>query len=311
MMKLFAHLPRVVATLVMLLMAIAAGLHLWNYYMEAPWTRDGRVRSEVTRLATDLSGLVSEVRVQDNQFVKRGELLLTLDRARFVLAVQEAEANLESLRLVMAQKVRDANRANRLNAALAQASREQARADADIATANVHQAEVQLAQARLNLTRTQVRAPTNGYVTNLNLHVGDYLNAGSPVLALVNSDAFYVAGYFEETKLKHIRVGDRVRVMLMGADAPLFGRVASIANGIQDRELTSSQDGQLANVNPTFQWVRLAQRIPVRIQLDPLPSQVRLVAGQTASVEIIPASSSQAASAPSASPQNSSAQGTR
>ena len=287
MMKLLAHLPRVIATLVMLLMAIAAGLHLWNYYMEAPWTRDGRVRSEVTRLATDLSGLVSEVRVQDNQFVKRGELLLTLDRARFVLAVQEAEANLESLRLVMAQKVRDANRANRLNAALAQASREQARADADIATANVHQAEVQLAQARLNLARTQVRAPTNGYVTNLNLHVGDYLNAGSPVLALVNSDAFYVAGYFEETKLKHIRVGDRVRVMLMGADAPLFGRVASIANGIQDRELTSSQDGQLANVNPTFQWVRLAQRIPVRIQLDPLPSQVRLVAGQTASVEIL------------------------
>ena len=310
-MKLLAHLPRVIATLVMLLMAIAAGLHLWNYYMEAPWTRDGRVRSEVTRLATDLSGLVSEVRVQDNQFVKRGELLLTLDRARFVLAVQEAEANLESLRLVMAQKVRDANRANRLNAALAQASREQARADADIATANVHQAEVQLAQARLNLARTQVRAPTNGYVTNLNLHVGDYLNAGSPVLALVNSDAFYVAGYFEETKLKHIRVGDRVRVMLMGADAPLFGRVASIANGIQDRELTSSQDGQLANVNPTFQWVRLAQRIPVRIQLDPFPSQVRLVAGQTASVEIIPASSSQAASAPSASPQNSSVQGTR
>ena len=310
-MKLLAHLPRVIATLVMLLMAIAAGLHLWNYYMEAPWTRDGRVRSEVTRLATDLSGLVSEVRVQDNQFVKRGELLLTLDRARFVLAVQEAEANLESLRLVMAQKVRDANRANRLNAALAQASREQARADADIATANVHQAEVQLAQARLNLARTQVRAPTNGYVTNLNLHVGDYLNAGSPVLALVNSDAFYVAGYFEETKLKHIRVGDRVRVMLMGADAPLFGRVASIANGIQDRELTSSQDGQLANVNPTFQWIRLAQRIPVRIQLDPLPPQLRLVAGQTASVEIIPASSSQAASAPSASPQNSSAQGTR
>lgn len=310
-MKLLAHLPRVIATLVMLLMAIAAGLHLWNYYMEAPWTRDGRVRSEVTRLATDLSGLVSEVRVQDNQFVKRGELLLTLDRARFVLAVQEAEANLESLRLVMAQKVRDANRANRLNAALAQASREQARADADIATANVHQAEVQLAQARLNLARTQVRAPTNGYVTNLNLHVGDYLNAGNPVLALVNSDAFYVAGYFEETKLKHIRVGDRVRVMLMGADAPLFGRVASIANGIQDRELTSSQDGQLANVNPTFQWVRLAQRIPVRIQLDPLPSQVRLVAGQTTSVEIIPAASPQKASAQGASPQNSSAQGTR
>lgn len=293
MMKFFAHLPRVIATLVMLLMAVAAGLHLWHYYMEAPWTRDGRVRSEVTRLATDLSGLVSEVRVQDNQFVKRGELLLTIDRARFELAVQEAAANLESLRLVMAQKVRDANRANRLNAALAQASREQARADADIAIANVRQAEVQLAQARLNLTRTQVRAPTNGYVTNLNLHVGDYLNAGSPVLALVNSDAFYVAGYFEETKLRHIRIGDRVRVMLMGADTPLFGQVASIANGIQDRELTGNQDGQLANVNPTFQWVRLAQRIPVRVQLDPLPPQLRLVAGQTASVEIIPAASPQ------------------
>lgn len=184
-MKLFAHLPRVIATLVMLLMAVAAGLHLWHYYMEAPWTRDGRVRSEVTRLATDLSGLVSEVRVQDNQFVKRGELLVTIDRARFELAVQEAAANLENAPGDGA-KGADANRANRLNAAThAQASREQARADADIAIANVRQAEVQLAQARLNLTHTQVRAPTNDYVTNLNLHVGDYLNAGSPVLALV------------------------------------------------------------------------------------------------------------------------------
>lgn len=287
-MKWIALIPRVMATLAMVGLAAAFGLHMWNYYMEAPWTRDGKVRSEVTQLAPDVSGLVSQVRVKDNQLVKKGDLLFVIDEARYKLAVADAEAKLDSLKLTLAQKQRDARRYTLLNTAVSQATREQAVSDEAVATANVRVAQVALDQARLNLARTQVYAPTNGYVTNLNLHVGDYLTAGSPMLALVNSDAFYVAGYFEETKLQHIHVGDRVRVTLMGAKTPIMGHVGSIASGIKDSELTSS-NGQLVAVSPTFQWVRLAQRIPVRIELDPLPEGLRIAAGQTVSVEVLTA----------------------
>lgn len=285
-MKILSFLPRVVATLAMVALAVFLGMHLWHYYMEAPWTRDARVRSEVTQLAGDVSGLISEVRVQDNQHVQRGELLFRVDPARYVLAVKIAKANLESSRLLMAQKQRDASRANRLQSALSLAAKEQALADADVASANYQQAQVLLAQAKLDLDRTEVRAPCEGFVTNLDLHVGAYLHAGTAVMALVHAQGFYVAGYFEETRLARIQPGAKVRVELMGLSTSLTGTVASMARGIQDRELSGSS-GLLANVNPTFQWVRLAQRIPVRIELGPLPAGVHLVAGQTASVEII------------------------
>lgn len=285
-MKILHFLPRVVATLAMVALALFLGMHLWHYYMEAPWTRDARVRSEVTQLAGDVSGLIREVRVRDNQHVQRGELLFRIDPVRYRLAVEVAKANLQSSRLLMAQKQRDASRADRLQSALSQAAKEQAIADADVASANYQQAQVLLAQAKLDLDRTEVRAPCEGYVTNLDLHVGAYLHAGTAVMALVHADGFYVAGYFEETRLSRIQPGAQVRIELMGVSTPLRGTVASIARGIQDRELSGST-GLLANVNPTFQWVRLAQRIPVRIELAPLPAGVHLVAGQTASVEVI------------------------
>ena len=291
-MKLLSLLPRLVATLAMVALAAFLGNHLWHYYMEAPWTRDARVRSEVTQLAADVSGLISEVTVQDNQKVHKGELLFRIDPARYELAVELAQANLQSTRLLMEQKQRDANRATRLQSAMSQAAKEQAIADAQVANANYRQAEVQLEQARLDLARTAVHAPCDGYITNLDLHVGAYLHAGTPVMAIVNADAFYVAGYFEETRLARIQPGDKVEIHLMGQSQLVTGHVTSISRGIQDRELTSCS-GQLANVNPTFQWVRLAQRIPVRIELDPLPTGVQLVAGQTASVELT--SSKQAA----------------
>jgi multidrug resistance efflux pump len=285
-MKILAVLPRLVATLAMVALALFLGMHLWHYYMEAPWTRDARVRSEVTQLAGDVSGLISEVRVKDNQQVQRGELLFRIDPVRYRLAVEVAKANLQSSRLLMAQKQRDASRADRLQSAMSQAAKEQAIADADVASANYQQAQVRLAQAKLDLDRTEVRAPCEGFVTNLDLHVGAYLHAGTAVMALVHADGFYVAGYFEETRLAHIQPGARVEIQLMGMHTPLYGTVASIARGIQDRELAGSS-GLLANVNPTFQWVRLAQRIPVRIELEPVPADVQLVAGQTASVEIL------------------------
>ena len=139
--------------------------------------------------------------------------------------------------------------------------------------------------AKLNLARTEVRAPVNGYVTNLLMSRGDYATAGRAMLAIVDSDSYYVAGYFEETKLRHIRIGDRVSIRLMAYSAPLTGHVDSVARAITDRDNTLGND-LIANVNPTFSWVRLAQRIPVRIAIDDVPKGIVLSAGMTATVVV-------------------------
>ena len=280
-------LPRVVATLLLVGCALLAGGHLYDYYESAPWTRDARVRTELVRVAGDVSGFIRELRVQDNQLVHQGDLLFAIDPSRFALAVAQAEANVERLTLTQAQKARDASRAQRLNQMISEATREQTLTEARIAAAELEQARVALQQARLDLARTQVRAPCDGYVTNLKLHAGDYLQAGSPVLALLSANEFYVIGYFEETKLPRVQPGAPVEVRLMGVATPLRGHVSSIASGIQD-DVQSGSQGELAAVSPTFEWVRLARRIPVRIALDAPPAGVRLVAGQTASVEVLP-----------------------
>ena len=107
-------------------------------------------------------------------------------------------------------------------------------------------------------------------MTNLDLRPGAYATAGRPVFALVDRQSLHVQGYFEETKLGRIAVGAPVRVRLIGETQWLEGHVDSIAAGIEDRERGGSSN-LLANVNPTFNWVRLAQRIPVRVQLDGVP----------------------------------------
>ena len=144
-----------------------------------------------------------------------------------------------------------------------------------------------LNQARVNLRRTEIRSPVNGYVTNLLAQLGDYANVGENLISLVDADSYWVDGYFEETKLPRIKVGDPARVYLIGESSVIDGHVESIAGGIADRERQGSED-LLANVNPTFSWVRLAQRVPVRIALDHVPPNVRLVTGRTATVVVEP-----------------------
>jgi RND family efflux transporter MFP subunit len=254
--------------------------------MRAPWTRDGRIRADVVQLAPDVSGLVTAVSVVDNEAVKKGQPLFTIDRERFALALQQADAVVESRRATMEQAARDASRLLQLNTiAVPQTQREQAQTQADAAAAAYRQALADRAVAQLNLDRSQVTAPVNGYVTNLTLRPGDYVSAGKPVMALVDSDSFHVVGYFEETKLPRLHVGDPVTVRLMGVAEPLRGHVQGIARGIVDREQSDSPN-LLANVNPTFSWVRLAQRIPVRIALDQVPDPSELVAGRTATVVV-------------------------
>ena len=168
---------------------------------------------------------------------------------------------------------------------MSQETREQGQSRVDQARAALAQAIVNRDTAKLNLERTRVVSAVNGFVTNLDLQAGDYVSASHPVLALVDRNSFYVEGYFEETKLPRIHLGDPVSIALMGNGQPLTGHVESFAGGIADRDRSTGAN-LLPNVNPTFNWVRLAQRIPVRVALDAVPAHMRLVAGQTATVAV-------------------------
>ena len=290
---------RVAVTLVLVAAAAVAGRQLWHHYRETPWTRDGRVHADVVQVAPDVSGLVENVHARDNQAVKQGDILFTIDRARYRFAVTQAEAAIESLRAQIAQASREGRRNSALGDLVSTESREQTTTRLDQLKASLSQATASLDIARLNLARTDVRAPVNGWVTNFDLRPGTYASAGKPVLAMVDQESLHVLGYFEETKIPRVHPGDAVRVRLVGEVQQLEGHVDSIAAGIEDRERQSGTTG-LANVNPTFNWVRLAQRIPVRVHLDHVPSDVRLIVGRTATVEVMDSAASSATVARSA-----------
>jgi RND family efflux transporter MFP subunit len=285
--KLFAHSGRVFLTLVMVTMAGLLGWHLWDYYMNAPWTRDGKIRADVVRLAPDVSGLVSEVLVHDNQDIKQGDVIFRIDQARYKLALQQAEAKLASSKAALDMANRDLTRYRKLNnTTVTQQKMEQIETTTMQAEATYRQAELDHDLASLNLERSSVRAPVNGVITNFSLQPGDYVTTGSAVTALVDTDSFYVSGYFEENKLERINIGDPVVIDVMGSKLKLKGQVEGIAGGIEDRERSDSTS-LLANVSPTFNWVRLAQRVPVRVKLEDVPQGVHLVAGRTVSVSVV------------------------
>ena len=300
-------------TLTVLALAILLVRMLWLDYMLSPWTRDGRVRAQVVQVSTDVSGLVSEVRVKDNQLVRKGEVLFVLDPARFHYALAQADADLlraqaqmaqararmaaseSSLAMKRAQASRRANLSGDVisdetrldSASLAKQSASEYYADAaaySAAVAAVKLATVARQTAVLNLTRSEVRAPTDGFVTNLNLYPGDFATAGIARMALIDSHSFWVYGYFEETKLPQVHVGDHAVVRLMSGGKDLQGHVDSLASGIADRDNPTSNGDLLADVNPVFTWVRLAQRVPVRIHLDDIPAGIRLAMGMTCTV---------------------------
>ena len=287
MMKTVGFVRRFAVTLLMVVAAVAVGRYLWVYYMEAPWTRDGRVRADVVTVAPDVSGFVTEIMVKDNQKVQRGDVIFRIDRERFRLALQQTDAVVAGRKASLEQAELDLKRYRDLSpAAVTQQKQEQVQATQLQARASLDQAVADQAIAQLNLDRSEVRAPVNGQISNMDLRPGTYVSAGKGVMALVDSDSLHVDGYFEETKLSRIHVGDIVNIQLMGDSARLTGRVESIAAGIEDRDRTAGSN-LLANVTPTFSWVRLAQRVPVRVALDPLPPGTMLVAGRTATVEIV------------------------
>ena len=278
---------RIGVTLAVVLLAVVAGRRLWAHYETEPWTRDGRVRADIVQVAPDVSGLVTEVLVRDNQPVAAGTPLFRVDRPRYRLAVAQAAAAVAAQRVQLAQARREAQRNRTLGDLVAGEVREQGDAKvAQLATA-VSQAQIALQTAQLNLARTEVRASVAGTVSNLDLRPGDYATAGHPEFAIIDRGSLHIIGYFEETKLPRVHVGDPVRVRLMGDDQIIAGHVQSIAGGIEDRDRSAGAN-LLANVNPTFSWVRLAQRIPVRVAIDRLPRGEMLVVGRTATVEVLP-----------------------
>jgi multidrug resistance efflux pump len=286
--RLALNAGRPLLTLVIVALALVAGRGLWAYYQEEPWTRDGRVRADVVTIAPDVSGLVTKVFVRDNQMVKRGDELFRIDPDRFELALAQADAAMASRKATMDEAQREAGRYQRLNQlSVSEEAQQQRETNAEAAQAAYREAVADRAVADLNLRRTVVTSPVDGTVTNVLLEPGDYVTTGKGVMALVDSATIRIEGYFEETKLPRIHVGDRVAVRLMGDSRKLTGHVESIAAGIADRERTDSPD-LLANINPTFNWVRLAQRVPVRVMPDSVPAGIDLVVGRTATVTIEP-----------------------
>jgi multidrug resistance efflux pump len=277
-----------VITLATIAGAGALGWAMWNAYMGAPWTRDGTVRAYVVTMAVEVSGYIVELPVADNQFVHKGDLLMVIDPTNYKIAVSLAEAAVQQAQANAENAEREAKRRQELSNLAATVEEKQTFASNALATqAQLQQGQANLAQARVNLERTQIRSPVNGWVTNLLAQLGDYATVGMNEISLVDADSFWVDGYFEETNLEPIQVGDPAEIKLMGYSQIVRGHVGSIARGINVANAQPNGQG-LAQVNPIFTWVRLAQRIPVRIHIDQVPEGVVLSAGMTATVQIDP-----------------------
>lgn len=279
-------LGRVVLTLLVVAFACVVVWRMTMYYMFAPWTRDGHIRADVVQIAPDVSGLIKQVEVRDNQPVTRDQVLFVIDQERFKLALRQAQATVADRKETLAQAQRESRRNKGLGNLVAREQLEESQSREMRAQAALTEAQVAVDSAQLNLDRTVVRSPVDGYVNDRAPRVNEFVTAGRPVLSIVDSSSFHIDGYFEETKLDGIHVGQRVDIRVIGDNARLRGHVESIVAGIEDRDRSSGQN-LLPNVNPAFSWVRLAQRIPVRIVFDEVPEDFRMIAGRTATVSII------------------------
>lgn len=284
--SLLSLVGRYALTLCAVAAATLLAFMMWKHYAQSPWTRDGRVRADVVQIAPDVSGPVIRVAVRDNQWVNRGDVLYAIDPHWLTLAVASAQAEVESRRHEMVMRQDAARRRAQIKAAISSEDLQQTGSAANVAVANYHGALAALELAELNLSHATVRAPVSGYITHLRLRPGDYATAGETKVAIVDAHSFWVVGYFEETKLRHIRVGDTAHIVLMGYEPVIAGHVESIGHGIGDNNDETGGLG-LPDVEPTFSWVRLAQRVPVRIHIDALPKGIELVAGLSASVEVV------------------------
>jgi multidrug resistance efflux pump len=284
----------IVRYLITLGAVVVAGLVLasmFREYLFQPWTRDGHVRAQIIKITPRVGGPIVELPVHDNQRVAKGDLLFRIDPRTYALAIEQAEAKLKQAQASELVKADQAKRGRDLSRKDKGAISEQAlvRKENDllVALADVDVAEANLHAAKLDLEFTEVRAPVDGYVTNLLLRYGSQTVANQPALALIDINSFWVYGYFKETQIKNIRPDNKVIVKLMTwPDVALEGIVESLGWGIAQQDGAPAAD-LLPAINPSFDWIRLAQRIPVRIRLAKVPEEVELRVGTTASVFVM------------------------
>ena len=353
---------KIITTGVIVLAAIGMIAYKYHDYMKYPWTRDGLVRAQVVQIAPRVSGPLVRVPIQNNQLVKKGDLLFEIDPSTFQANEHLARAQfdnmrdivkslveqVEGLKRTVEQREADINQAkfevegstaevenarivlgrakeliaenvntqrdvddkstayqvalaelgearakvNQMTAALAQAKDDLARGLANLGelgedNPRLRRAAAELEISQLNLAFTKVWAPTDGYVTNLRSGVGDSAVAHQPMLAVIDANSFYVQAFFRETFVGNFQKGDRAVVTLMSyPDTPLEGSVDSIGWGIAQQNGSTGFE-LLPSVAPTFEWIRLAQRLPVMVRIEKLPDNVKLRAGTTASVVVI------------------------
>jgi len=277
---------RYAITLILVVLAVIAIFKAWAFYTESPWTRDAKFTADVVSIAPDVTGLITDVPVVDNQLVKKGQVLFKIDQPRYQQALDEASADVAYYQALAAEKKREAGRRVKLGV--------QAMSQEEIDQANnvLQTAEHQLAKAQaardlavLDLERTVVVAPADGWVTNLTVHPGNYINRGSTAVALVKKNSFYILAYLEETKLPGLNKGDRAEITPLGSNRIMHGTVDSVAAAVTNSSSSAATNG-LATIDSNLEWVRLAQRVPVKILLDDEDQQHPYPAGTTATVVI-------------------------
>lgn len=274
------------STIIVAVIAVLAGWWMWNYYMQSPWTRDGKVRAEQVSITPQISGSISELNIKDNQLVNKGDVLFVIDKTPFQIAELNAQAQLAKAQSDLTKANNEAKRRRNLSQNFISAEDlDSALLNVKAMQATVAAAQASLRQAQWQLAQTVVKAPVTGWVTNLSTRTGDYASTGKPLFALVDSHSFYVMGYFEETKLRHIQDGAPALITLYSGNIKLQGHVSSIGRAIYDQSVESNS-GLVPDIKPNVPWVRLAQRVPVRIEFDTLPHDVTLVSGTTCSVSI-------------------------
>lgn len=255
--------------------------------MDAPWTRDAKIRAEIIQVAPKVSGQIIAIHVQDNDYVEKGALIFEIEMTDYDNKIKEAESTLMASQATLNQAKNDYSRDKDLlpNNLVSekQVTNEQLKVEAQQATYN--KAQIDLEVARLNLTRTKIFAPESGYVTNLKQRVGNYINIGQTFVALVEADSYYVLGYFSEAKIKFIEAGQSVDILPYTSEEVIQGKVQSVGRAVVDQ--SADQSGLLPNVQSTIPWVRLGQRVPVKIAIDrSVLKEHRLIAGTTVTVTV-------------------------
>jgi multidrug resistance efflux pump len=289
-------------TLIMVGLAVWAAVSLYRRYVEHPWTRDGQVRANIVGIAPRVSGPIINVAVRDNQELRQGDLLFEIDPADFQAKVDMAVAQVQNDEATLKQQEQNLQRQTQLYRTQVTDLEdfENAQDSFAVAQAQLASARASLHLARLNLSYTKVFAPVDGYVTNMNTSEGTYITAGVQLMALVDTSSIWIAGYFKETQLPHIQVGQKAIVTVMGHEnQPFQGVVRSVGWGVYVQDGSSLATGfvlpvsgsnstaLLPSVSQTIDWVRLPQRFPVRIKVlgnSPVP----LLIGQTVSVAMTP-----------------------